>query len=122
MRDEPLTEHGVIAEEQQWENLKYFLERVVATIERHQMVAPGETVLVGISGGPDSTALLHALVQLRLRLRCRVRACHIHHGLRGAEADADAKQARGFARSLKVPFTEHRANVRSLFGDRSAPS
>jgi len=90
------------------------LERVAAAIAAHQMILPGETVLVGISGGPDSTALLHALVELRPRLRCRVRACHVHHGLRGADADADAEQAKQLARALRVPFTQHRAEVRSL--------
>jgi tRNA(Ile)-lysidine synthase len=88
-----------------------FLERVSATIEAHRMIAPRDTVLVAISGGPDSTALLHALVQLRSRLRCRLRACHVHHGLRGTDADADAKQAADLATSLKVPFTRRRADV-----------
>ena len=75
---------------------------------------PGETVLAAVSAGPDSTALLHALVKLRTRLRCRVRACHVHHGLRGPEADADAKHSASFARSLGVPFTRHRADVRAF--------
>jgi len=75
------------------------------------MIAPRETVLVAISGGPDSTALLHALVQLRSRFRCQLRACHVHHGLRGADADADAKQAADLAKSLKVPFAKRRADV-----------
>ncbi len=78
------------------------------------MILPGETVLAAVSAGPDSTALLHALVKLRTRLRCRVRACHVHHGLRGPEADADAKHAASFARSLGVPFTRHRVDVRAF--------
>lgn len=91
-----------------------FLERVAATIDAHRMILAGETVLVGLSGGPDSTALVHALIRLRSELRCRVRACHVHHGLRGADADDDAKYAAALARSLKVPFTRHRADVRSF--------
>ena len=94
-------------------SISAFLERVTATVEAHQMIAAGDSVLVAVSGGPDSTALLHALVQLRPQLRCRIRACHVHHGLRGPDADADAQQAREFAQSLRVPFTEHRASVRS---------
>jgi len=83
------------------------------TIAAHRMIAPGDVVLVGVSGGPDSTALLHALRALRRSLRCRLRACHVHHGLRGREADADARQARALARSLRIPFTEHRVDVRA---------
>ncbi len=78
------------------------------------MIAAGDTVLVAISAGPDSTALLHALVQLRARRRFRVRAAHVHHGLRGEEADADARFADELARSLRVPFTQHRADVRAF--------
>ena len=78
------------------------------------MIAAGDTVLVAVSGGADSTALLHALVELQPGLRCRLRACHVHHGLRDSDADADAEQAAASARALKVPFTEHRADVRAF--------
>ena len=85
------------------------------------MIAAGDIVLVAISAGPDSTALLHALVQLRARRRFRVRACHVHHGLRGEEADADARAAEALARSLRVPFSQHRADVRA-FADENRMS
>lgn len=88
------------------------LERAAATIAEHQMIRPGETVLVALSGGPDSTALLHVLVQLQPRLGCRLHACHVNHGLRGAEADEDARAARWLARSLGVPISVRRADVR----------
>jgi len=90
-----------------------FLRRLAATIARHRMIVPGETVLVAYSAGADSTALLHSLVQLKDKLGCTIRACHIHHGLRGVEADADAEHAAQFAASLGVPFTSARADVRA---------
>jgi len=68
-------------------------------------------VVVAISGGPDSTALLHALVQLRSKLRFRLRAAHLHHGIRGADADADARAAASLARKLDVPFSTHETDV-----------
>jgi len=71
-------------------------------------------VLVAISGGPDSTALLHALVKLRRGLECRLQACHVHHGLRGADADDDARQARALARSLRVPFADRKGDVAAV--------
>ncbi len=75
------------------------------------MVAAGDLVLVAVSGGPDSAALLHALAQLGARLRFRLRAGHVHHGIRGADADADARTARSLARKLGVPFHQHRTDV-----------
>lgn len=60
---------------------------------------PGDTPLcVGFSGGADSTALLD---MLRDR---RVTALHVHHGLRGAEADRDAAFCRDFCRERGIPF------------------
>ena len=95
-----------------------FLRRVAATIARHRMIAPGDTVLVAYSAGADSTALLHALVQLRKKLGCHICACHVHHGLRGRDADADAEHAARFAESLGVPFTSARADARAYAKER----
>ncbi len=75
------------------------------------MVAPGDLVLVAISGGSDSTALLHALARLRPALGIRLRAAHVHHGIRGCAADADARAAEALARSLRVPFSLRWVNV-----------
>jgi len=76
------------------------------------MIPRDATVLAALSGGPDSCALAHALCALRKRQRCQVVAAHVHHGLRGQEADADAAHAAAVAASLGVPFAQRSANVR----------
>jgi len=68
------------------------------------MVSPGEHVLVALSGGADSVATLAALVRLAPRLGVRLSAAHVHHGLRGREADEDAAFAERLAAELDVPF------------------
>lgn len=55
-----------------------------------QCDAVGISVLVAISGGADSVALLRGLLQLREPLKLTLRAAHLNHQLRGADADADA--------------------------------
>ena len=55
-------------------------------------------VLVGLSGGRDSVALLHVLLQQG----CCVHACHVHHGIRGADADADADFCRTLCERLGI--------------------
>jgi tRNA(Ile)-lysidine synthase len=75
------------------------------------MIAPGDLVLVAISGGADSTALLHSLVQLKPTLKHRLRAAHLHHGIRGRAADADGEAAAALARRLRVPFIQHRVDA-----------
>lgn len=71
-------------------------------IRRHRLVQPDDRVLVAFSGGSDSTALLHALIALGRELQCRIAALHIHHGLRGVAADADARFCVDFAARLGV--------------------
>ena len=61
-------------------------ERVEAHIRAHGLIEPGAEVTCLVSGGADSTCLWHVLRALGYR----VRAVHVHHGVRGAEADADA--------------------------------
>jgi tRNA(Ile)-lysidine synthase len=67
------------------------LQRVRSTIERHQLLAERDTVVIGVSGGPDSLCLLHLLLRLRDEYALRLHVAHLNHCLRGAEADADAE-------------------------------
>ncbi|HEY0705407.1 MAG TPA: ATP-binding protein, partial [Polyangia bacterium] len=55
-------------------------------MEEHALLRPGERVLVGVSGGPDSLALLHALRHLAPRARIEVEAATVDHGLRASSA------------------------------------
>ncbi|GIW39708.1 MAG: tRNA(Ile)-lysidine synthase [Candidatus Binatia bacterium] len=81
-----------------------FLRRVAETIRRHGMAAPGDSVLAAVSGGPDSLALLVALVELAPMLGLRVGAAHFQHGLRGEESEEDERFVRSVAERLGVPF------------------
>jgi tRNA(Ile)-lysidine synthase len=77
------------------------------------MFPAGSAVLVGVSGGPDSVALLHLLVELAPQLEIRLGAAHLHHGLRRRAADADAEFSARLARSYRVPFYTDRRDVRA---------
>jgi tRNA(Ile)-lysidine synthetase-like protein len=63
------------------------VDRVEATIRRYDLIPPGGEVTCLVSGGADSTCLWHVLRELGYR----VSAVHVAHGLRGAEADGDAR-------------------------------
>ena len=84
--------------------LAILLGTVQRSIREHAMLAPGERVLVAVSGGPDSVGLLLVLSQLRRKLGVELIAAHVHHGLRGAAADADEACAAAAAQRLGVPF------------------
>ena len=72
----------------------------------------GSTVLVAVSGGADSTALLLGLHRLAGELGFSLIAAHLHHGLRGAEADGDQAQVERLCRSLRVPLRTARWDTR----------
>lgn len=72
---------------------------------------PGMRVAVALSGGADSVALLRALAARSAEIGVVVHAAHLHHGLRGEEADADLAFAREIAYQLGVPFHEAHVDV-----------
>ncbi|WP_347489706.1 tRNA lysidine(34) synthetase TilS [Desulfoscipio sp. XC116] len=85
------------------------IQLVTEYIRRYNMVATGETVVVGVSGGPDSMALLHILYRLRETLGINLVVAHLNHRFRGAEADADAQFVLDAARRLQLTaFVEAR--------------
>jgi tRNA(Ile)-lysidine synthase len=68
----------------------------------------GSTVLVAFSGGADSTALLVAMASLEREFGLTVRAAHLHHGLRGADADSDLVHVRELCERLRIPLEAER--------------
>jgi tRNA(Ile)-lysidine synthase len=81
------------------------LTNIKKKINSTQMLAAGDKVVVGFSGGPDSTALLHALWQLQNEFGFVVVALHVNHQLRGDAAAADAAASADFCGKYKIPFT-----------------
>ena len=80
-------------------------------IEKHGLLA-GNRLVVGVSGGADSMALLFVLKKIRdknspdLPMLC----AHVHHGIR-KEADADEKMVRDFSEKLKIPFFSRHVDI-----------
>lgn len=93
-------------------------EKVLSYIRTHNMLAPGQRVVAGLSGGADSVCLLSLLADLREEYSLELRAVHVHHGLRGEEADRDAAFSRELCRSLGVPFSLAFVNVKEEAGKR----
>jgi tRNA(Ile)-lysidine synthase len=86
-------------------------KRVKTFVTRHSLLAPGESVLVAVSGGSDSVALLHILNDLRDELRLNLEVAHLQHGIRGEEASEDSRFVAALAQSLKLPFHLKEINI-----------
>jgi|LSQX01.1.fsa_nt_gb tRNA(Ile)-lysidine synthase len=89
-----------------------FIRNVSLTITRYDMLAPGDKVVVGVSGGPDSVSLLHALYVLRDEFGVSLHVAHLNHMLRGEAADEEAEYVEGLADKLGIRCTVEAVDVR----------
>jgi len=90
------------------------LTQVRRTIETHNLLASGDSVVVGVSGGPDSLCLLHVLMRLREEYDLRLHVAHLNHGTRGADSDADADFVAALAARWGLPCTIEKQDVPGL--------
>lgn len=88
------------------------LEQMRQTIEQQRLLPKGSLVTVGVSGGPDSIALLHALNRLRSEYHWQLSAVHVNHGLRGEESDADARYVSERCEAWGIPCRVERVDVK----------
>lgn len=90
-----------------------FTDKVIRFTHENTLISLPSTVLVGVSGGADSMALLHVL-HTWPEEGLRVCAVHVHHGLRGSEADRDEALVRRFCADNAIPLEVVHADVRAL--------
>ena len=90
-----------------------FVQQMHRCIAQHKMIKESETVLVAVSGGADSLALLYGLHALRTQLSCKLHVVHLNHCLR-PDADADAECVQQHAAHLELPCTIQRVEVPRL--------
>lgn len=98
--------------------------KVKRFILQHRMLSPGDTVICAVSGGADSLCLLHLLANAAVSYKketeeqvmtsVHVRAVHVHHGIRGASADADAARVQNICKDWGVPLTVRYADAPAL--------
>jgi len=95
--------------------------KLLAYNRKLALVEPGDRILIAVSGGPDSVCLAHFLSQLSRKMRLRLHIAHLHHGLRGKEADRDARLVLDLAESLDIPIDAVRIPV-AAFAEESGRS
>lgn len=83
------------------------------TVKKYNMLNKDDTVIVGLSGGADSTALFHFMLSLRNEMKIKVIACHINHMLRGEEANRDEKFVKKMCSDNGIELRVLHADVRS---------
>jgi tRNA(Ile)-lysidine synthase len=89
-----------------------FLQTVKQTVTDYGMFQPEDSILVGVSGGPDSVALLHTLLALSSIFSLRLGVAHINHCLRRKDSDNDALFVKSLAKELDLPCYIKKEDVR----------
>ncbi|WDC85479.1 ATP-binding protein [Caloramator sp. mosi_1] len=75
-------------------------QKVLDYIKENDLIQPGDKIVVGLSGGPDSVCLLHILYSLKEELNITIYSAHINHMIRGEEALRDEEYSRMLSKGL----------------------
>ena len=94
-------------------------QKLAETLIRDGLVATGDAVLAGVSGGPDSVALLHLLAEVAPPLSLALEVAHVEHGIRGARSREDAEFVRRLAEGLSLPFHLARLDLHDAASGRA---
>lgn len=87
------------------------LKQVRKTISENNMLDHGDAILVGVSGGPDSVALIHVLHELKEVYALTLGVAHLNHLLRMEESDRDEAFVGRLANSFRLPFFSEKIDV-----------
>src|SRR5690625_3654062 len=78
--------------------------KVLSFIQEHEIVEKGKTVLVGVSGGPDSMALLHFFQQIRKKWNLRIKVVIVDHQLRAEESKEEVFYVQNYCKEWDIPL------------------
>ncbi len=89
---------------------------VFNTINKYELIKPNDSVIVGVSGGPDSVALLKILhsINLTKNLHLRLFAAHLNHQLRGESSEKDEQFVHDLSKDLSLPFLLKSVNIQEI--------
>lgn len=88
-------------------------EKVLNTILKNELIKYGDTIVIGVSGGPDSITLLHLLQSLKKELGIKIIVCHINHMLR-EEAIEDEEYVKEYCIKENIPYYIKRESVQEV--------
>lgn len=94
------------------------IDTVLRTAERFGMLQKGDAVVVALSGGADSVSLLHCLYSIKESYNLTLHAAHLHHGIRGAEADRDARFCKILCEKYNIPLHLRFADIPKLAAEQ----
>lgn len=93
------------------------VQKSLKFIRENELLKNGDSVLVGFSGGPDSTFLLVLLQTIQKIFNLKIYAAHLNHQLRGEESDADEEFVRNFCKENKIEFVVENKDIQKIVSE-----
>jgi len=91
------------------------VEKLVhAAIREHKLIDKNDVILIGVSGGPDSTCLIHVLKQIMNEYKLRMFGIHVNHQLRAEESEQDEMYVRELCTKLEIELFIERADIAKM--------
>ncbi len=87
------------------------IRQMEKTIDDHNLIEIGDKLVVGLSGGPDSVAMLYGLLALKEKYHIELFAVHLNHMIRGALADADQEYVENLCKSIDIPIYSFKKDI-----------
>lgn len=97
--------------------VKVIEDKIIDYVLKENLIEKGNHIVVGVSGGADSMALLHFLFSQKDRYQITLTAAHVHHGVREA-ATEDAEYVKAICSKWKIPFFIHHCNIKTIAKQR----
>lgn len=96
-----------------------FAKRILNRIFVKQLFSEGDKIIVGVSGGPDSVALVRVLQEFERKYQFKLHLVHINYGLRAEDSDGDERFVADLAEALDLPLTviRYHANAKAVKGN-----
>jgi len=91
----------------------HLIESFKRFVQENNLFQPGQSILLAVSGGIDSVVMLHLFSCIQKEYCLKLAVAHVHHGLRGQDADEDELFASAIAKKAGFPFFSFRVNVRN---------
>lgn len=91
-------------------------EKFLNTLKQYDLIKPKDKIIIGLSGGPDSIALLYSFLGLKKTHKLKLACAHLNHGLR-KEADREESFVKNLCCRLGVQFIAEKRNVANFAGD-----
>ena len=88
-------------------------QKVLNTIKKYSLIENGDSVVIGVSGGPDSICLLHVLNNLKKELNFKIFVAHVNHMIR-KEADEETKYVKDFCKKIGIECFVKKIDVISI--------